>query len=97
MAAIGLGNPPLRQLAIIGAYGKVSTGTPAKVTAGSSPYGRDLYFYVRRLPGQPVDPLVREYLPLVLSRDGQAIIVGQPKGYLPLTAAKARAELSKLD
>lgn len=98
VAAFGVKNPQLRQLAIVGADGKtVATGTPAEVTSGSYPYGRWLYFYVRRLPGQPVDPLVKEYLRLVLSREGQAIIAGQPDGYLPLTAEQAQAELRKLD
>jgi len=97
VAAIGLENAHLRQLAIVGADGKVTTGTTAEVTGRTYPYGRALYFYVRRLPGQPVDPLVKEYLRLVLSRDGQAIIAIQPKGYLPLTAAQAEAELAKLN
>lgn len=98
VAAIGQESPQLRQLAIVGADGRsVTRGTPAEVTAGTYPYGRWLYFYVRRLPGQPVDPVVKEYLRLVLSREGQAIIAGQPKGYLPLTAAQAQTELSKLD
>lgn len=98
VAAIGLENAELRQLAIVGADGGSTTrGTPQEVTDGSYPYGRALYFYVRRLPGQPVDPVVKEYLRLVLSRQGQAIIAAQPDGYLPLTAAQARAELEKLN
>ncbi|NGZ84791.1 PstS family phosphate ABC transporter substrate-binding protein [Duganella aceris] len=97
VAAIGMENPQVRQLAIVGADGRVTTGTAAEVSDGSYPYARWLYFYVRRLPGQPVDPLVREYLRLVLSRDGQAIIASQPKGYIPLTATQAAAELAKLD
>lgn len=97
VAAIGLGNAQVRQLAIINADGKLTTGTPAEVSDGSYPYGRWLYFYVRRLPGKPVDPLVREYLRMVLSQQGQQIIAGQPRGYIPLTAAQAAAELAKLD
>ena len=97
VAAIGLSNPQLRQLAIVGADGQVTSGSAEEVTAERYPYGRALYFYVRRLPGQPVDPLVKEYLRLVLSRDGQAIIAAQPKGYLPLTAAQAQAEMEKLN
>ena len=52
---------------------------------------------MRRLPGQAVDPLAKEYLRLVLSREGQEIIAAQPDGYLPLTAAQAQAELDKLE
>ena len=97
VAALGVRHPQLRQLAIADADGGVATGTDEEVVAGRYPYGRYVYFYVRRLPGQAVDPLVKEYLRLVLSREGQAIIAAQPGGYLPLTAAQARAELDKLE
>lgn len=97
VAAIGLQTEQVRQVAMVGADGTLNSGTPEQVTASSYPYGRALYFYVRRLPGQAVDPLVKEYLRLVLSREGQAIIASQDKGYLPLTAAQAKAELAKLD
>lgn len=41
--------------------------------------------------------MVREYLRFVLSRQGQTLIASQPKGYIPLTAKDARAQLAKLD
>lgn len=87
VAALGVQHPQLRQLAIIGADGKASTGTDEEVQSERYPYGRYVYLYVRRLPGQGVDPLAKEYLRLVLSREGQAIIAAQPGAYLPLTAA----------
>ncbi|MDO8047120.1 substrate-binding domain-containing protein [Janthinobacterium sp. SUN211] len=97
VAALGVQHPQLRQLAIVGADGRATTGTDEEVVSGRYPYGRYVYLYVRRLPGQAVDPLAKEYLHLVLSREGQAIIAAQPGGYLPLTAAQARAELEKLE
>ena len=97
VAALGVRHPQLRQLAIVGVDGSVTTGRDEEVIAGRYPYGRALYFYVRRLPGQAVDPLAKEYLRLVLSREGQEIIAAQPDGYLPLTAAQAQAELDKLE
>jgi phosphate transport system substrate-binding protein len=98
VAAIGLENAQLRQLAIVGADGRsVTRGTAAEVGAGSYPLGRKVYFYVRKLPGQPVDPLVREYLRMVLSREGQAIVASQAGGYIPLSASQAAAELARLD
>ena len=53
--------------------------------------------HAQALPGQAVDPLAKEYLRLVLSREGQAILAAQAGGYLPLTAAQARTELEKLE
>jgi phosphate transport system substrate-binding protein len=52
---------------------------------------------VRRLPGQPVDPFVKEYLRLVLSKEGQQIVAAETNGYVPLNAREAAEELAKLD
>lgn len=98
IAAIGLENEHIRQLGIVNPEtGAITTGTAAQVADGSYPYGRYLYFYVRREPGKALDPFVCEYLRFVLSRQGQSLIASQPKGYLPLTAKDARTELSRLD
>jgi phosphate transport system substrate-binding protein len=98
VAAIGLENKQIKQLPIHDDQdGGLSTGTEAQVRDGRYPYGRYLYLYLRREPGKAVDPLVREYLRFVLSRQGQEIIAGQPKGYFPLSAQDAKAELAKLD
>lgn len=98
IAAIGLQNARVKQLGIVDPRtGEITTGTPAEVADGRYPYGRFLYFYLRREPGKTIDPLVREYLRFVLSRQGQALIASQPKGYLPLSGKDARAELAKLD
>lgn len=98
IAAIGLENDRIKQLRIIDPKtGVITTGSPAQVADGSYPYGRYLYFYLRREPGKTIDPVVREYLRFVLSRQGQTLIASQPKGYLPLTGKDARAELAKLD
>ncbi|WP_369975993.1 PstS family phosphate ABC transporter substrate-binding protein [Xanthomonas bundabergensis] len=98
VAAIGLEDAQVRQLPLLGLHsGRALTGTPQEVASGDYPLGRWLHFYVRRMPGKPLDPLVKEYLRLVLSHEGQAIIAAQPGGYLPLSAAQARREREKLD
>lgn len=98
VAAIGLGNRDIKALPIVDPQdGSLTTGTADEVREGRYPYGRYLYLYLRREPGHAVDPVVREYLRLVLSREGQQIIAEQPKGYFPLSAADAQAELAKLD
>lgn len=74
--------------------------TPENVQAGRYPMAPHLHVYVSRAPGKPLDPLVKEYLRMVLSREGQAIIAALPPGdepFLPLTAAEAAQELAKLD
>jgi len=98
LAAIGVTNPAVKLVALATKpEGPFSSGSVDDIVAGRYPLGRHLYFYVRRVPGQPVDPVVKEYFRLILSREGQQIIAAEPDGYIPLTAAEAAAELAKLD
>jgi phosphate transport system substrate-binding protein len=80
-----------------GDWGTPFRGTREEVMSGRYPFDRYLYVYVRRLPGQPIDPFVKEYLRLVLSPEGQEAIAAEAKGYLPLNALELTNELSKLD
>jgi phosphate transport system substrate-binding protein len=70
-------------------------GAYGNVTSGKYPLSRFLYIYVNRAPGKPLDPLVKEYLKLILSKDGQEVVVKD--GYLPLSAALVAEELKKLE
>ena len=97
-AALSYVTPGVKILAVAPKEGApYSNGAAEDVGAGRYPYNRYVYFYVRRLPGQPVDPFVKEYLKLVLSREGQEIIASETDGYIPLNAREAAAELAKLD
>ena len=58
---------------------------------------RFLYVYVRRVPGQPIDPVTKAYVSLILSPQGQSVIASQANGYPPLTAEEAAKERAKLD
>jgi phosphate transport system substrate-binding protein len=98
VAALGRETPGLRQLAIArDENGPFSLGSREDVQAGQFPLGRYLLIYLRKQPGRPLDPLAKEYLRLLLSAQGQAIIASQAKGYIPLTPAEAQAERAKLD
>jgi len=80
-----------------GEWGNLMYGTREDIRSGRYPYDRFVYVYVRQLPGQPVDPFVKEYLQMALSKEGQEAIAADSKGYLPLNAAEISAELAKLD
>ena len=62
----------------------------------SYPMPDEVYFYVDRKPGEPVDPKVKEFVRYVLSREGQDAVQRDAK-YLPLTGAVVRAQLKKLE
>ncbi len=78
------------------AWSAPARGTAAEVGQGTYPYDRFLYVYARLVPGQPLDPIVREYLRLILSREGQQAIAAEAHGYLPLNAREVQEELAKL-
>jgi phosphate transport system substrate-binding protein len=74
--------------------GGVSNGSYEDVVSGKYPLARFLYVYVNRAPGKPLDPVVREFLKLVFSKEGQEIVIKD--GYYPLPAAVVKEELAKI-
>jgi phosphate transport system substrate-binding protein len=70
--------------------------TEQNAAARTYPLTRVVTMVLRRPPGKPIDPQVKEFLRYILSRDGQAAIV-HDAAYLPLNAAQAQQQLEKLD
>jgi phosphate transport system substrate-binding protein len=68
--------------------------TPDHAYAGSYPLARFLYVYVNKAPGKPLDPLTREFVKLVLSKQGQQDVVKD--GYFPIPAPIAKEEHNKI-
>ena len=64
------------------------------VLQGNYPLGRTLYIYVVREPNKPLPKLAQEFLKLILSKEGQEIVVKD--GYLPLPAAVAEKQRAAL-
>ncbi len=60
------------------------------------PMYADVFFFMNRRPGKPLDPKVNEFVRYVLSREGQAQVIRDGK-YLPLTAEVAREQLKLID
>ena len=70
------------------------------VAAGRYPLSPYLYIYVNRVPKQPFDPFVKEYLRMALSQEGQAIIASQKdsdEGFVPLSPSDLALERAKLE
>ena len=74
--------------------GGASDGSYADVVSGKYPLARFLYVYVNRAPGKALDPVVREFLRLVFSREGQEIVLKD--GYYPLPVKVVQEELAKI-
>ncbi len=75
--------------------GAFSDGNYEDVKSGKYPLSRFLYIYVNKAPGKPLDPIVKEYVKLILSKEGQEVVIKD--GYLPLSAEIAKQELAKLE
>lgn len=77
------------------------TGGPAvlpdydDVIAARYPLSRLVFFNTNKRPGQPLDPVLEEFLKFILSREGQQIILNQAV-FIPLRAEQAAISRSLL-
>ncbi len=61
---------------------------------GKYPLARSLFVYVNKAPNKPMGPLELQFMKMVLSKNGQAVVVKD--GYIPLPSELAKQELAKL-
>jgi len=73
---------------------KFVEATADNALTGTYPLSRALYIYVNKAPGKDLAPLEREFVKMVLSKQGQEIVVKD--GYIPLPAAMVAKTLDKL-
>ena len=74
--------------------GKCVEATAENSYSGTYPLARFLYVYVNKSPGKPLDPLTREFVKLIVSREGQEGVIKD--GYFPVPATIAKEELNKV-
>jgi phosphate transport system substrate-binding protein len=72
-----------------------SDGNYGDVVSGKYPLARFLYIYINKAPGKPLDPLVKEFVKFITSKDGQEVVIKD--GYLPLSAEIAKQERAKVE
>lgn len=86
----------VRALPLVGDDGEEAVkATEESVHAGAYPLSRYLFIAVNKAPGRGLDPLTREFLRFVLSREGQ---VGVAKdGYYPLSPAALEEERAAIE
>ena len=78
------------------AGGPYIAASTASLQDRSYPPVRNIYIYLNRAPGRPLDPKLREFLRYALSREGQEAVV-RNAGYLPLTRQVAREQRARLE
>ena len=75
--------------------GKCMEATADNAYAGAYPLARFLYVYLNKAPGKPLDPLTREFVKLIVAKEGQEGVVKD--GYFPIPAMIAGEELAKVE
>lgn len=94
-SGIGYTTSSVRAIPLSRGNGKAFvSANPENAIAGTYPLARFLYVYVNKEPGKPLPPLTSEFIKLVLSREGQEVVVKD--GYIPLPAKVAAREMAKV-
>src|SRR5437773_7746586 len=94
-SGIGYATPGVRAVPLAEKDGgKCVEATADNAYSGSYPLARFLYVYVNKAPGKPLDPLTREFVKLIVSREGQEGVVKD--GYFPIPATIAKEEQNKI-
>jgi phosphate transport system substrate-binding protein len=70
--------------------------TVENVYSHKYPFSRYVYIYVNREPGKPLPPKVKEFLKLVLSKEGQQVVADE-RVFIPLQPEVVQEELRKLE
>lgn len=68
--------------------------TADNAVAGKYPLSRFLWVYVNKAPNKPLNPLEAEFVKLMLSKQGQEVVVKD--GYIPMPAARAAKVMKDL-
>lgn len=77
-------------------HGPYVPPTKQSVRERQYPLSRVIPMFLRREPGKPVDPKLKEFLLYILSREGQQPVQADG-GYLPLTNAIIQEQIRKLE
>ena len=84
-SGIGYKTSGVKNIALADKAAEPTPPAPTKTwSTGKYPLARFLYVYVNKAPGKELDPVVREFLKFVFSKEGQEIVVKD--GYYPLPA-----------
>lgn len=93
-SGIGYKTSGVKAISLAKDDGEYYSTEPSDVYSGKYPLARFLYLYINKSPNRGTDPLVREFLEFVLSKEGQEVVVKD--GYLPIPNSIVQEERSQL-
>jgi len=95
-SGIGYATPGVRALKLSKEQGGACVEPNAQnAYSGKYPIARFLYIYVNKPTGKPMEPLTREFLKMVLSKEGQEEVLKD--GYFPLPLSVLEEDAKKID
>ena len=83
-SGIGYRTASVRAVPLVNKKGEVEEANETNALSGKYPLARFFYVYVNKAPNKPLSPLEAEFVKLVLSQQGQQVVVKD--GYIPLPA-----------
>ncbi len=93
-SGIGYKTASVRALPLSKKGGEAYEATPENALAGKYPLSRYLLVYINKAPNKPLSPLEAEFVKLVLSKQGQEVVVKD--GYIPLPSKVVEKTLKDL-
>ena len=93
-SGIGYRTASVRAVPLVNKKGEVEEANETNALSGKYPLARFFYVYVNKAPNKPLSPLEAEFVKLVLSQQGQQVVVKD--GYIPLPAKVVDKTLADL-
>ncbi|SIP92505.1 PstS family phosphate ABC transporter substrate-binding protein [Aquipseudomonas alcaligenes] len=81
-SGIGYRTASVRAVPLVNKKGEIEEANETNALSGKYPLARFFYVYVNKAPNKPLSPLEAEFIKLVLSQQGQQVVVKD--GYIPL-------------
>ena len=95
-SGIGYATPGVRALSLSKKEGgECEAPTAQNAYSGKYPIARFLYVYVNKPEGKPMEPMTREFMKMVLSKEGQDAVIKD--GYFPLPLKVVEEDLKMID
>ncbi|SFW26426.1 phosphate ABC transporter substrate-binding protein, PhoT family [Pseudomonas sp. NFACC19-2] len=93
-SGIGYKTSSVRAVPLSKKGGEAFEASEENALSGKFPLARFFYVYVNKAPNQPLSPLDAEFIKLVLSRQGQEVVMKD--GYIPLPSKVAEKAMKDL-
>ncbi len=93
-SGIGYKTSSVRAVPLVDKHGQVEEANETNALSGKYPLARFFYVYVNKAPNQPLSPLDAEFIKLVMSKQGQEVVVKD--GYIPLPSKVVEKTMKEL-